>query len=307
MALAFVACTGIKPLSHVKTLSLPPEVPLVEIQTRTISPGELRYERHKSMAGAKEFDRVELKCRDKVLPFFDDGLNLIFFIRESYFSDMTPYQCNFHFYKGDREYELPFLAVNIAAREFPSEVLSVDSKKVFLSEPDQLRVNEEQSMLNEIYKATRLYPIFTGHFQFPMKKPISSKYGTRRVYNKTKLGQHLGTDFKAWVGSPVKASNTGVVVLARDLFYTGHTVILDHGLGLFTVYGHLDKMYVSEGDKIVKGDSVGLSGRSGRVTGPHLHWGVKVNGEWVDGEQLVALPIMTSEFAQNGSEPYNSF
>jgi len=97
----------------------------------------------------------------------------------------------------------------------------------------------------------------------------------------------LGTDYRAKVGTEIRAANDGHIVVSRDLFYTGGTVTIDHGLNIFTVYGHLSKMLVKEGDYVKKGDIIALSGKSGRVTGPHLHWGVKVDGDFIDGDSLI--------------------
>ena len=89
------------------------------------------------------------------------------------------------------------------------------------------------------------------------------------------------------VGTPIEASNRGKVVLARDMFFAGKTVSIDHGLGIFTIYAHLSDINVTEGQIISKGDVIGLSGKTGRVTGPHLHWGTIVNGMAVEGDALV--------------------
>lgn len=98
--------------------------------------------------------------------------------------------------------------------------------------------------------------------------------------------EHLGTDFRAPMGTPVLASNKGKVVLAEDLFFSGNTILIDHGLSLFTMYAHLSKIDCKVGDVVEKGALIGHSGNTGRVSGPHLHWGVKVNGSWVDGFTL---------------------
>ena len=107
----------------------------------------------------------------------------------------------------------------------------------------------------------------------------------------------MGTDFRAAVGELVRTANTGKVVLAKNLFYTGNTVIVDHGVGLFTLYGHLSHITVQKGDEVGQLEIVGLAGQTGRVTGPHLHWGVKSQGHWVDGFSLVDVSkqVLTEE------------
>jgi murein DD-endopeptidase MepM/ murein hydrolase activator NlpD len=98
---------------------------------------------------------------------------------------------------------------------------------------------------------------------------------------------HLGNDFRAPEGTPIPTSNTGKVVYVGDLFYSGKTVIVDHGMQLFSMYAHLSKISVAVGATVNRGDIVGLSGATGRASGPHLHWGIKINGEWIDGFSLV--------------------
>jgi murein DD-endopeptidase MepM/ murein hydrolase activator NlpD len=106
---------------------------------------------------------------------------------------------------------------------------------------------------------------------------MNGPFGTRRVFNGELQSQHTGTDFRAQTGEPVHAAAAGVVRLAKDLFYSGNAVILDHGAGVFTSYSHLSRMEVRDGQRVEKGMVVGLAGATGRATGPHLHWAVKVN------------------------------
>ncbi|MFZ8933492.1 MAG: M23 family metallopeptidase [Bacteriovoracaceae bacterium] len=222
---------------------------------------------------------VELKCKGKKIPYFIDGEIGIAFIVESYFSKLTPYSCSLG--------EDKIFDVKVTQKEFPSERLHVDKRKVFYSKKDLKRIRAEQKVLNKIYKASLSRPIFNTGFKIPLNSKITSIYGARRLFNNKKKSQHLGTDFRAKVGTPIMSSNAGKVVLSQDLFFTGDTVIIDHGLGLFTVYGHLSKRKAEVGEFVPKGSVVGHAGMSGRATGPHLHWGVKVHGEWVDGASLV--------------------
>ena len=120
----------------------------------------------------------------------------------------------------------------------------------------------------------------------PLNSVITSIYGIKRTYNKQHKGQHLGTDFRAPIGEKIPASNRGKIVFSGDLFYTGWTVIIDHGLDIFTVYGHLSKTLVEAGQIVQKGDLIGLAGNTGRSSGPHLHWGVKIQGQYIDGIDL---------------------
>ena len=98
-------------------------------------------------------------------------------------------------------------------------------------------------------------------------------------------------DFRAATGTPVRAGNSGVVVLARSLYYEGNCVVIDHGLGLFTISMHLSKITVHEGQHVSRGDRLGLSGATGRVTGPHLHWAVRWQGAYLDPAKLLLLDL----------------
>ena len=107
------------------------------------------------------------------------------------------------------------------------------------------------------------------------------------MFNDKKKSQHLGNDLRARTGTKIPAANRGRVVYTGNLFFSGNVVVLDHGMGIFSMYGHLSKILVTEGSVVNQGDVVGLAGATGRVSGPHLHWGVRVNGSWIDGFSLI--------------------
>ncbi|MBR1826030.1 MAG: M23 family metallopeptidase [Alphaproteobacteria bacterium] len=115
-------------------------------------------------------------------------------------------------------------------------------------------------------------------FILPVEGRISGNFGNQRIFNGTPKNPHTGTDIAAPEGTPVKASGDGKVILSgTDYFYTGNMVILDHGQGLQTIYAHLKEAKVQEGDVVRQGDVIGLVGKTGRATGPHLHWGASLN------------------------------
>jgi murein DD-endopeptidase MepM/ murein hydrolase activator NlpD len=107
------------------------------------------------------------------------------------------------------------------------------------------------------------------------------------VFNGELRSYHNGIDFRALQGTPAMAANSGTVRLAKGLFYSGNAIIVDHGTGIFTIYAHLDRFKVATGQQVSKGQVIGLTGDTGRVSGPHLHWGVKVSGVAVDPVQFV--------------------
>ncbi len=158
---------------------------------------------------------------------------------------------------------------------------------MFIGPADQKRIREENQLLQQLTEKSHPSFLFDEPFELPRQAKITSKYGTQRLFNQQKTGQHLGIDFRAPRGSLVKASNRGKVVLARSLFYTGKTVVLDHGGGIFTLYGHLSRIKVKAGDLILQGNVLGLAGTTGRSTAPHLHWEAFVQGIRVDGMGLI--------------------
>ncbi len=284
--LLVLACSGIKPIK--REIQSQPDFfsSLKQYAPTTIElrPGEVRIIRI-PVQGVTSDSVVE--CNGSSLKFAQEGDQLVFVLAESYFSSKQSYSCYVgHTYESEKQ-TAEILKVQVHEKKFPGERLYVDQKKIFLSAEDQARVDREQLALNQMYKETsqEFYPV--GPFIRPLNTKVTSIYGTRRIFNNHKQTQHLGVDFRAIVGTEVKAASNGRVVFASDLFYTGNTIIIDHGLGLFSVYGHLKEHFWNTGDFVKQGDVIGLSGRSGRVTGPHLHWGVKANGNWVDGLYLV--------------------
>ncbi|HXH32341.1 MAG TPA: M23 family metallopeptidase [Bacteriovoracaceae bacterium] len=250
----------------------------ISSQEQVIRPGEVRM---------IEFPLVDvsaiLYCRDQELKYSQQEKIGRAIVVESYFSELKPFKCQLR--KGEKVlHEISFKLEN---REFKQEQLKVHGKTITLNPKDEKRAYDEQMVLNQIYDSS------LGEFQFkqgfvqPMTSHVTSVYGIKRVYNKKKQSQHLGIDYRAAVGDKVPASNSGKIVYAGDLFYTGGTVIIDHGLDIFTVYGHLSKTLVKAGEMVTRAQLIGLSGNTGRTSGPHLHWGVKVQGQYIDGFSLI--------------------
>lgn len=244
----------------------------------TILPGEIRW---------LEFEipneKVLLFCKGQEIKTQRLGKIIRAAVIETYFSDHNPFTCYFK----EKDQNLVEVFFKVEKKEYKSEQLRVDSKRIKLSPKDQRRADREQVVLNKIYASSLPTLQFTSPFREPLTSHVTSVYGTKRVYNNKKKGQHLGTDYRAAIGDKVPSANAGKIVFAGDLFYTGWTVIIDHGLDIFTVYGHLSKTLVNAGESIAKGHIIGLSGNTGRTSGPHLHWGVKVQGEYIDGPNLV--------------------
>lgn len=251
-----------------------------EVLTILIKPGEVKKIVLKEGV-LKNND--EVFCREQQIPWFTTKEKTLFFISESYFSDLNPFEC----VRKNQQDTQTIVKVLLEQKDYPFEKLSVEKSKVDYSKEDLERIAKETEILASIYQQSVSSLLFNESFEVPLTSQVTSKYGTKRIFNNKKNTQHLGMDFKADVGTPIKVSNSGKVVLAQDLFFTGNTVIIDHGLGVFTMYGHLSKVFVKKEETVKKNTLIGLSGNTGRVTGPHLHWGVKVQGNWVDGDSLI--------------------
>ena len=178
-------------------------------------------------------------------------------------------------------------AIAITATEFPTEDLTVSSKFVEPPKEVQERIAREREKLSRIYTHREAYPPPTAPFVRPVPGIKTSVFGTRRLFNGQPRSPHPGLDLRAENGTPVYASGPGRVVLAENLYYSGNIVILDHGGGLFTLYAHLSSIQVAAGETAKSGDLLGLSGSTGRVTGPHLHWGAKIGNRPFDPEALL--------------------
>lgn len=189
-------------------------------------------------------------------------------------------------YRGRQAASIP---VSIIDAKYKSENLSVDSRHVTLSNENLERVAREKKEIRRIYSSSSKRRLWYGNFNKPLSAEATSAFGTRRLFNGQHRSYHRGTDFRAAVGTPVYASNSGIVSMAQNLFFSGNIVIVDHGMGIFTNYAHLSKIQAVAGQQIARGHQIGLSGASGRVSGPHLHWAVRVNGVYVDPLQFLSV------------------
>jgi murein DD-endopeptidase MepM/ murein hydrolase activator NlpD len=181
---------------------------------------------------------------------------------------------------------------------FRVQKISVDPKFVEVPPEELERVKADGERVAAAYRAAEAARRWTS-FAEPVHYP-GSNFGSRRVYNGKTTGFHAGLDMAAPKGTPVAAAADGRVALAGDLYFSGGTVLLDHGGGLFTQYMHLSRVDVADGAVVAKGTVLGLVGATGRVTGPHLHWGARLNGARVNPEALVALPARPVPAASPG-------
>ena len=179
--------------------------------------------------------------------------------------------------------------LQIVEGSYKKEALKVAPKHVSPSPKNLQRIRAEKKEIRRIYTSSSHTRLWYGNFIKPITSKTTSVFGNQRLFNGELQSYHRGTDLRAKTGTPIYASNSGVVRLAKNLYFSGNIVIIDHGMGIFTNYAHLSKIDVVAGQHVTRGDQIGLSGATGRVSGPHLHWGVKVNGAYVDPLQFIIV------------------
>jgi len=177
----------------------------------------------------------------------------------------------------------------VAHHRFPTRKLTVDPAYVTPPASEQARIEREAALLAAAFDRSAPDRLWTGSFVRPVAEPANSAFGTRSVFNGQARNPHGGADFMSGTGTPIHAPNSGRIVVARNLYYSGNTVVIDHGLGVFSMLAHMSAFDAREGDRVVAGQVVGRVGATGRVTGPHLHWAVRVGGARVDPLSLLAL------------------
>jgi len=181
--------------------------------------------------------------------------------------------------------------VTVVAGRFPTERLKVEGQFVEPNPEQAARAKEEQVRVGAIFDTVTPERLWKGKFRLPLDGArTGGNFGRRRVLNGQPRSPHSGVDFPAPTGTPVHATQAGRVVLAEGMFLPGNTVIVDHGLGVYTLYAHLSKISVGPGDEVEAGTVLGEVGATGRVTGPHLHWGLEMNRQRVNAMDLVRVP-----------------
>ncbi len=180
------------------------------------------------------------------------------------------------------------LPITVRAGKFPTEHLKVEKQFVEPDPEQQKRAEADQKKMKAIYETLTPEKLWTGKFRFPLDGVTTGgNFGRRRVLNGQPRSPHAGVDFPAPSGTPVYASQAGRVMLAENLYYSGNTVVIDHGYGIFTLYAHLSEILVKAGDSVTSHQEIGKVGATGRVTGTHLHWGLTVDHARVNAVQIV--------------------
>ena len=180
-------------------------------------------------------------------------------------------------------------------RQLETRRIRVAERFVEPAEEETARILREAELLASVLGRSQPERMWRGAFAVPVPGPATSSFGRLTIMNDTPRGRHRGVDFRAAEGTPVRAPNAGLVVLAADLYFTGNTVIVDHGAGVMSLFAHLSRLSVAEGAVVASGDLLGDSGATGRVTGPHLHWAMRLGGATIDPLTVISASSRITE------------
>jgi murein DD-endopeptidase MepM/ murein hydrolase activator NlpD len=181
--------------------------------------------------------------------------------------------------------------VAVLPGQYKTTTLHVAEKYVQPDAATLERIAADKAVKDAAFAHQISQPLWRGSFRSPVPFAATDSFGTRRMFNGELASIHRGTDFHAPSGTPVVAANDGEVMIAQGMFYEGNLVVIDHGQQFSTLYMHLSKIEVKVGERVRKGQRLGLSGATGRVTGPHLHLAARWQGEYVDPVVLLKLPL----------------
>jgi murein DD-endopeptidase MepM/ murein hydrolase activator NlpD len=245
---------------------------------------EMSYPAEASLTG------VTVRWSGRAVPFVQRGDRWIALVGVDLDSRPGDHAVDVTFAYADGRTRVVREPVVVRAEQFPTTELQVEERYVELSPEDQARAVREGAETNAIYDTFTPQLYWSESFEVPVRDAKDGRnFGHRRVFNGQPRAPHSGADLRAPTGTPIRAANRGRVVLAKDLFYSGNAVFIDHGLGLYTTYLHLSKIDVAAGDFVERGQQLGLAGATGRVTGPHLHWGVRLLDARVDPFSLLRI------------------
>lgn len=195
---------------------------------------------------------------------------------------------------GDNRVHSSALSLRVEKVDFGIQALSLPPSMVDLDAKTLERVNQEARKLEILFRTFREEKLWEGVFIRPVEGEISAGFGLNRIINGQQRSQHTGVDLRAEQGTSVLASNHGVVILVDELFFSGKSVILDHGWGLYSMYFHLSETLVKEGNLVRSGAILGRVGSTGRSIGAHLHWGIRINGARVDPFTLLRIGTLSN-------------
>jgi murein DD-endopeptidase MepM/ murein hydrolase activator NlpD len=179
----------------------------------------------------------------------------------------------------------------VRAAKYPSIKVTVGKRFTEPSKAQLERIHQDTTVKQDVFQHTNPDREWSGKFLAPVVAPVSDAFGTRRTFNGKVQSMHQGLDYGVPTGTPISAANAGIVLLADPLYFEGNCVVLDHGQGLLTLYLHLSEIKVKQGERIAAGQEIGLSGGTGRATGPHLHFAVRWQGVYLNPATLPTLKL----------------
>jgi len=179
--------------------------------------------------------------------------------------------------------------ITVEPKDWGVRVLTLPREMVELDEKTLARARRESRIMEEIFRSPPLPPRWSGPFARPLQGEVIGPFGRRSIINEMPRSPHSGVDLRAQKGTPVHSVHDGKVVLTADHFFSGRSVVIDHGGAVHSMYFHLEEIKVREGEEVARGRVIGLVGATGRATGPHLHFGMRVNGARVDPMQIIVL------------------
>jgi len=256
---------------------------------RSLQPGEVVvFEIRSSLPLAK----MELSAFERSFPAFahnEDGLQWTCLVGIDGDAEPGKYEFRLRGVYREGDAVIASRTLNVLPKEFPTRSLSVEPK--YVTPPAEVleRIRKEREVVDAVFTSIRPEKLWHGPFKAPVPGEVISEFGKRTVFNGQPRSSHSGTDFRGAVGTPIRAPNAGIVVLTGDLYYSGKTVILDHGMGLYSYLGHMSAITVEEGAHVETGDVVGKVGATGRVTGPHPLWTVRLRISRVDPVSLMTV------------------
>ncbi|HYA88410.1 MAG TPA: M23 family metallopeptidase [Nitrospirota bacterium] len=273
--LAVVLCLPY--LVHAQGTTLQPEI-LVE--PTTPGPGDLVVVTVKNASGT-----VEGKFNGKKIYFNPSTGSLKAILAVDYFTKPGKYDL-----EVSSEGDVFQQTVEVIKKEYEVQRLTLPKHMVELSAKDEARAERDQRKMAAIWP-NETSRSWTGDFLNPLEGEIITPFGVQRIINKIPKSPHTGVDVRGHKGDKVIAPNNATVALIDNQFFAGKALVLNHGQGIYTMFFHLSKVLVKRGQQVKKGDVIALVGATGRATGPHLHWGVRVQGARVDPLELVHLKL----------------
>jgi murein DD-endopeptidase MepM/ murein hydrolase activator NlpD len=265
-------------------LLLAPEAMQISARSRSLQPGELVV---LSIAEPERRDPVLVRAFDRDVAVYPVG-DHEWRARVAIDLDVKPGTYPVTIDAGSPPRHAVYDLV-VVRRTFRTRRLTVDEAFVTPPASEAERIAREARLLDALWTSPPGDRRWTGPFVPPVPQPANSAFGTRSIFNGKPRNPHGGADFPSPSGTPVQAPNAGRVVIARDFYFSGNTVVIDHGLGVFSMLAHLSAIDVREGDGVAAGQIVGRVGATGRVTGPHLHWAMRASGARIDPLSVLAL------------------